>query len=696
MLDHRSHWGVELIAEKVPAALRPYPRFVTWAAAFTKPGKVDKHPRQAKKPRVSAETIKPWHWATFDEACLAVEQNGFLCGLGYVLTQCDVPNLPGLFAIDLDHCIDERGVVSPQAQAIVDTFRMTYWERSPSGHGLRAFAIGELFEDVVNHAAGVELYDGRTARYVTITGQHLEGTGLDIAAVDPFALENLVETYGSGLDTSKTVYAEMPEIAAHADAEQLAIRACEALPERLVAFLRDGEVDGYPSRSECVFAVAVALYGAGWDDAEVFGALHGSPHSWQVALDHRQQKERKAFAYLWRDCCRARGSVAPGAEAFDVLDEEPATTIATKSSLVAGEGEPSSPEFSPAVWGSTTGAPRQWIVEGYLPRGEVTLFMGDGGTGKSLLMQQLQTCMALSMSWLGKPTTPGTSLALYCEDGVEELHRRQDAINAHLFVAHPELERMLIWPRPSTQGSLLMTFDNRDQGTRTKFYGLLVQRLQIRKPDLLILDTLADFYGGSEISRSQVTQFCRLLTSLAQRFNMAVLLCGHPSQSGMSSGSGMSGSTAWNNAVRSRLFLAREKAEGGIEPNPNVRTLSRMKANYAGAGDKLRLCWVDGVFRHEHEPQADTFFATADQEATEIFLELLAEFERTERRVSTSKRGNYAPRVFAERMAVSEDQKRSWTVRFEQAMQQLIKDCRIEECVANQGRTAALATVTKK
>jgi hypothetical protein len=43
---------------------------------------------------------------------------------------------------------------------------------------------------------------------------------------------------------------------------------------------------------------------------------------------------------------------------------------------------------------------RQWIVPDWLPCGVVTGLYGDGGLGKSLLAQQLQTAMALGAAGL--------------------------------------------------------------------------------------------------------------------------------------------------------------------------------------------------------------------------------------------------------------------------------------------------------
>ena len=62
------------------------------------------------------------------------------------------------------------------------------------------------------------------------------------------------------------------------------------------------------------------------------------------------------------------------------------------------------------------------------------------------------------------------------------------------------------------------------------------------------------------------------------------MLLAHPSLTGMNTGTGTSGSTAWNNSVRSRLYLDRVR-ESGIEPDPDARVLRTMKSNYGPVGD---------------------------------------------------------------------------------------------------------------
>ena len=65
---------------------------------------------------------------------------------------------------------------------------------------------------------------------------------------------------------------------------------------------------------------------------------------------------------------------------------------------------------------------------------------------------------------------------------------------------------------------------------------------------------------------------------------------------GLRSGDGTAGSTAWNNSARSRLYLRREFDEHGTEPDPDFRVLSRLKSNFAPRRDSIDCVWRDGVF----------------------------------------------------------------------------------------------------
>ena len=243
---------------------------------------------------------------------------------------------------------------------------------------------------------------------------------------------------------------------------------------------------------------------------------------------------------------------------------------------------------------------RPWLVEDWIAEGVVNSLYGGGGSGKSLLAMMLGSAMATSQRWLGLPTRPGRVLGVFCEDDVDELHRRMWAIRAATgaVIGYPFGEFKLAC-RVGHENRVAVV-DRTGNVGMGPFFQPLKATVETLNPALLILDTLADVYGANEIAREQVNWFLKtLLTGLivSQRErgqSLTVLLLGHPSAAGaLEGGKGYSGSGAWEAAVRSRLYL--QKPDDGA---PDERILTRGKANYASAGQEtaLRLGWADGVF----------------------------------------------------------------------------------------------------
>ncbi len=277
----------------------------------------------------------------------------------------------------------------------------------------------------------------------------------------------------------------------------------------------------------------------------------------------------------------------------------PSSPAAAASPGRAGSTSPKRPPqilplLHPVSW--TDPAPaRRWIVPDWVPRKVVTPLYGDGGVGKSLLAQQLLTCTALCLPWLGLETHGGRALGVFCEDDVDELQRRQQAINAEFGIVPSRLADLRLLSRLG-EDNILMDFTNTDVGVLTGFFDDLAATLAEFKPVLLVLDTAADLFGGNENIRPQVRRFIGFcLGGLARDHDCAVVLLAHPSQSGLRDGSGTGGSTAWNNTVRSRLYLTRPTEEEGAA-SPDARVLSRMKANYASADGKVDMVWRNGAF----------------------------------------------------------------------------------------------------
>ena len=89
----------------------------------------------------------------------------------------------------------------------------------------------------------------------------------------------------------------------------------------------------------------------------------------------------------------------------------------------------------------------------------------------------------------------------------------------------------------------------------TKTFGWLSEMAMDTKSKLICIEAASDVFDVDEIVRCHAKACVRLLQGLAIKADAAVLLLFHPSLSGITSGRGTSGSTQWNNTMRSRLFF---------------------------------------------------------------------------------------------------------------------------------------------
>jgi RecA-family ATPase len=303
--------------------------------------------------------------------------------------------------------------------------------------------------------------------------------------------------------------------------------------------------------------------------------------------------------------------------------------------------------IDPITWHDAPVPERRWIVPDLIPEGNVTMLGGDGGNGKTLLKLQLLAACALGKPWLGYTVRRCKVIGVFCEDDRDELHRRLADILRYYDASFGDLEDLTLVSRVA-DANLLMTFsDQWQEGVPTAFYSQIEHLVRERGAELVVLDSLHDFFGGNENSRPQARQFISELRNIAILTRGAVLLSAHPSLSGRNSGSGEAGSTAWNNAVRSRLYLTAPRQDDPNGPDRDYRELRTMKANYGARGNVTKLRWRDGVFIRDDEPTG--IFATIKRKsAEEAFLDCLAAATKQGRHVTDANNSpRYAPKVFA-------------------------------------------------
>lgn len=310
-----------------------------------------------------------------------------------------------------------------------------------------------------------------------------------------------------------------------------------------------------------------------------------------------------------------------GAEGSDFNDQAGHYGLDDVAALFASPAELPLRILHPADWDGTKAPERRWTVEGLVPHGQATLLTGAGAAGKSLLSQLLCSCAGLGLSFLGVPVEQCRALYITCEDDPEELQRRQESICAGL---HTSLgatrDQVFLLSLYGELGNELCTFDDkRTLHVAARYHEILATARQIGAR-LIILDNTSHLFTGNENARSEVAAFVSLCNGLAREIDGAVIMVGFPNKAGDS----YSGSTAWENQVRSRLFLETPKNEDGDVIDADYRVLRNEKANYARKGAEIGFKWDRGTFvlPDEGEGEAPMSHTFTDAHAYEALREI--------------------------------------------------------------------------
>lgn len=589
--------------ERIPADLRAYPQFVVWRyidRGGPKPSKVPFSPCNGQVASVTDATT----WATYSESVAAFDNGGF-DGIGFVFTDADP-----FTGIDLDDCHGDADALAIQHR-IFDAFQ-SYAELSPSGNGLHIIVRGSVRGSRRGH---VEVYS--TERFFTMTGNVYRdapivdgGAALDvlmaeIAREKPSAF-NPSANYQPATETDETIYK----------------RAANAANGDKFVRLWNGDASdltGDKSGSAIDQALVNMLAFYSKDQSQIERMWKACPQGQRAKTQERADYRRSTIE---RSFDRDVGTLD-----FSHLFKAPTDELPVV--------------MASALHGKPV-APRKWLVDQLIPAGTVTLFSGDGGTGKSLAALQLAVGTVLGRAWFGVAIKQrGGALFLTAEDDIDEVHRRLADIAAAEHVPLSALDTLAV----SSLAGLDALMAVPGQGGRvlapTAVYAALCAYVEKHRPSAIVLDTLANLFGGDEVNRAQVRQFVTMLTAIAIDFGTTVVLLSHPSVAGMNSNTGLSGSTAWNNSVRSRLYMRRDDQS-------DVRIIEVKKANYGETGTQIRVKWERGAFvllggvasANEHQKAADS---TVD----DLFLEILAEFTARGQHVARAPTSpDFAPKLF--------------------------------------------------
>lgn len=152
----------------IPAELKEKHHWVCWVVRNTKPsGKFDKIPINPINGSYIDGT-NPKNWLSFEEACEHYDK-GKCDGIGIGLSRqpfCENEVGEPLYLVALD--FDGVANRPEEMQSVWESLKHPYTEVSPSGKGLRMFALSRILITGGNDGQGHEMYS--SGRFVTVTG----------------------------------------------------------------------------------------------------------------------------------------------------------------------------------------------------------------------------------------------------------------------------------------------------------------------------------------------------------------------------------------------------------------------------------------------------------------------------------------------------------------------------------------------
>lgn len=236
----------------IPQELKNNASFCVWKLEKRKgkPTKVPYNPRTGQL----AKTNDAATFSDFGTAMKAYAMGGW-DGIGYRVSE-------GIGAIDIDHCIREDGSLNDVAASILGIFSDAYFERSPSGSGLRGFfrlspdfAYDKTIYYINNRQHGLEVYlPGTTNRFVTVTGDtYRDGS----VTRNDDALQNLLDTF---MKRKNKIGNRTVEPCSYLTDEQVIEHASRSESGEKFKALMDGRwEEGYDSQSDADMAFVSIL-----------------------------------------------------------------------------------------------------------------------------------------------------------------------------------------------------------------------------------------------------------------------------------------------------------------------------------------------------------------------------------------------------------------------------------------------------
>lgn len=494
---------------------------------------------QGKKPidpntYYGAKAGDPSTWGTFEQ-CLGLAP--MYDGIGFEL------NDNGIVGIDIDHCIDEIGLLSKEARSIVERLN-SYTEISPSGTGLHIWIYGDIPEKGRKHTEkGVEIYKDK--RYFTMTG-NVYGDLKPIEQRDAEIMELFDELFPQGGRDQVAIDFSIPVITPISVDYNLLdkIRASKQ-GDKFRKLYDHGDITGYPSQSEADLALCNIL--AFWcrKDAALMD------HFFRMSGLMRKEKwDRKESGYGTSGNRTIQEAISKCTDVYTPKDNYSVTITDNGTEVVTVQGQqkalpaPIKRKFVKSA--DIKAVKKQWLIYPYFQKHKLGLIVGEAGSCKTQLTLKFAAVFSTgSAFWVENPMVehePKKVLYLSGEDAVDDTLK-------------PRLEKM-----GANEENIY--FDNGDNCaplsfTSPEFEGMIAEL----KPEVIIFDPLQGYLetGTNANDAVQIRKQAMHLTALAEKYKYTPIGIMHPNKNAlMKAADRISGSKEFVNVARSVLQVGKD------------------------------------------------------------------------------------------------------------------------------------------
>jgi len=159
------------------------------------------------------------------------------------------------------------------------------------------------------------------------------------------------------------------------------------------------------------------------------------------------------------------------------------------------------------------------VIEGLVPKQQLSLVVGESGLGKSPLLYQAAICVAAGVPFLERPVRQGRVLWMDCENGLGQVDGMLDKISKFLGLPQAPAD-LLLWN---------LNDAGEDFGAPGHQFEDIVRR---HDPDWVLIDTLKTMFVGVESKNETAAECYRFLRKLMSEVQCSITGVHHPRKKG--------------------------------------------------------------------------------------------------------------------------------------------------------------------